>query len=108
MNELMIALQITALGMGLVFGAIVLLWLMMIALVKFTAEPNSAADAPQAESSATEISPAAVAALAVAAALAEQAAAARALPEPPTALVSAWQLAMRMRQSSEKGSFRRH
>ena len=30
------------------------------------------------------------------------------LPEPPTAIVSAWQLGMRTSQRSEKGNFRRH
>jgi len=109
MNDFTLALQITALGMGLVFGAIILLWLMMIALVKLTAERKHAANFPQADSAPAEISPAAIAALTVSVALAEQEnASAPVLPEPPTALVSAWQLAMRMRQSSEKGNFRRH
>ena len=49
------------------------------------------------------------AALAVAIALAEQGqSSAHPLPDPPTAIVSAWQLGMRTSQRSEKGNFRRH
>jgi Na+-transporting methylmalonyl-CoA/oxaloacetate decarboxylase gamma subunit len=112
MSDLTLSLQITALGMGLVFGAILLLWLMMVLLTRFTADKT---DEPAASDS---LEPASVsengfklqaAALAVAIALAEQGqSSAHPLTEPPTAIVSAWQLGMRTRQSSEKGNFRRH
>jgi Na+-transporting methylmalonyl-CoA/oxaloacetate decarboxylase gamma subunit len=110
MSDLVISLQITALGMGLVFGAILLLWLMMTLLTAFTAEKEEAA------SSLPEPAPVSetgfklqAAAIAVAIALAEQElSSAHPLAEPPTAIVSAWQLGMRTRQSSEKGNFRRH
>ncbi len=121
MNDALIqSLQITALGMGLVFGAILLLWLMMILLTRFTAEKESAtetdstaqadaSDSPAPAPVSTSSFKAQAAALAVALALAEQElSSAHPLLEPPTAIVSAWQLGMRTSQRSEKGNFRRH
>ncbi len=35
-QNLLLALQITAIGMGLVFGSIILFWLLMAALVRLT------------------------------------------------------------------------
>jgi Na+-transporting methylmalonyl-CoA/oxaloacetate decarboxylase gamma subunit len=103
MNDFTLSLQITALGMGLVFGAIILLWVLMILLTKFTADKDSAPDSPQAESPAPDSDLAQIAAIAVAAALAEQQlSSARPLQTPPTALVSAWQLGMRTRQMSTR------
>jgi Na+-transporting methylmalonyl-CoA/oxaloacetate decarboxylase gamma subunit len=109
MNDLSTSLWITALGMGLVFGAILVLWLMMVLLTSLTADKEPA--------SSPTIEPAPVieadfkaqaAAIAVAMALAEQqTSAARALPEPPTVIVSAWQLGMRSRLLAEKGHTRR-
>jgi Na+-transporting methylmalonyl-CoA/oxaloacetate decarboxylase gamma subunit len=116
MNDISTALWITALGMGLVFGAIIVLWLMMVLLTAVlkdkTPAPESALEAAPAatitslpESSAK----AQAAAMAVAMALAEQEiCSARALAEPPTAIVSAWQLGMRTRLLAEKGHTRRH
>jgi Na+-transporting methylmalonyl-CoA/oxaloacetate decarboxylase gamma subunit len=111
MNDMLIALQITALGMGLVFGAILVLWGMMNLLTSLTAEkatssaeqasaPDSAGAAAAMESEAK----ARAAAVAVAIALAEgQAQLVLALPDPPTTVVSAWQLGMRTRQMYQKG-----
>ena len=112
MTDCLLSLQITALGMGLVFGAILLLWLMMILLTYFTAEKI---DAPKPASDLTKPAPvsetgfkARAAAIAVAVALAEQGqSTAHPRPEPPTAIVSAWQLGMRTSQRSQKGNFRR-
>ncbi len=101
-----IAAQITILGMGLVFGAIILLWWMMAALTALTAEkaqtPLEPEPAPAADAdSALKMRAAAVA---VALALAEQGSSnIHPLPEPPTSIVSAWQLGMRTRQMYEKG-----
>jgi sodium pump decarboxylase gamma subunit len=114
MNNFLLSLQITALGMGLVFGVIILLWLMMTLLTFFTAEKkkriegSSVSDSPQLDS-VTQANPKErAAALAVALALAEQGqSAARPLPEPPTAIVSAWQLGMRTSQRTQKGNIRR-
>ncbi len=110
MNNLLIqALQITALGMGLVFGAILLLWLMMVLLTFFTAEKeNASLPAPKPAPVSETGFKAQAAAIAVAIALAEQGqSTAHPLTEPPTAIVSAWQLGMRTRRMSEKGNSRR-
>jgi Na+-transporting methylmalonyl-CoA/oxaloacetate decarboxylase gamma subunit len=109
MNNMLIALQVTALGMGLVFGAIVLLWWLMNLLTWITAdkEPASASDelASVTEPAVLEDGfKARAAAVAIAIALAEQqAAAAHSFAEPPTTIVSAWQLGMRIRQMYQKG-----
>jgi Na+-transporting methylmalonyl-CoA/oxaloacetate decarboxylase gamma subunit len=115
MTDLILSLQITALGMGLVFGAILLLWLMMVLLTRFTAEKESSLDEiPASNSPGPDPVPdkgfkLQAAAIAVALALAEQGlSSAHPLPQPPTAIVSAWQLGMRTSQRSEKGNFRRH
>ncbi len=117
MTNLLLSLQITALGMGLVFGAILLLWLMMVLLTRFTAdkeEPvlrqaqDNASDSPELAPVSETGFKAQAAAIAVAIALAEQGqSTAHPLPEPPTAIVSAWQLGMRTSQRSQKGNFRR-
>lgn len=104
MNNIVLALEITALGMGLVFAAIILLWGMMALLTRVTAEkeftPNAAKPVPIAD---TAIQ-ARAAAVAVAIAVAEgQTSHARVLETPPTAIVSAWQLGMRTRQLTRKG-----
>ncbi len=114
MTDLLLSLQITALGMGLVFGAIILLWVMMILLTSFTADKKTQSDeAPASDSpepdSVSEIGyKLQAAAIAVAVALAEQGqSTARPLTAPPTAIVSAWQLGMRTGQRAQKGNFRR-
>lgn len=114
MNNLILSLQITALGMGLVFGAILLLWLMMVILTALTADKESPEDEVPASDSAAAVPVSETgyklqaAAIAVAVALAEQElSSAHPLPEPPTAIVSAWQLGMRTSQRSQKGNFRR-
>jgi Na+-transporting methylmalonyl-CoA/oxaloacetate decarboxylase gamma subunit len=111
MTDFLLSLQITALGMGLVFGAILLLWLMMVLLTLFTAEKSAktASDSRQIDPVSASDFKAQVAVVAVAIALAEQGqSTAHPLAEPPTAIVSAWQLGMRTRQMSEKGNSRRH
>ena len=73
MTNFLLSLQITALGMGLVFGAILLLWLMMILLTFFTAEKETGS-LPKPESAPVSETgfKAQAAAIAVAIALAEQ------------------------------------
>jgi Na+-transporting methylmalonyl-CoA/oxaloacetate decarboxylase gamma subunit len=110
MNNMLLALEITGLGMGLVFAAIILLWWMMSLLTAITAdrEPSQpSAAAKPAPATDYEVK-AQAAAIAVAIALAEQrVSVARPLPEPPTTIVSAWQLGMRTRQLQQKGPIRR-
>lgn len=108
MSNLGIALEISALGMGLVFAALILLWGMMNLLTAFTAEkqPPGAdiADAcvsPTDDQATEEAIRAQAVAVAVAMALVEQQASL--LNAPPTANVSAWQLGMRSRQMYQKG-----
>jgi Na+-transporting methylmalonyl-CoA/oxaloacetate decarboxylase gamma subunit len=108
MTDFLLSLQITALGMGLVFGAILLLWLMMVLLTLFTAEKEPASGAPEPAPVSKTGFKAQAAAIAVAIALAEQGqSTAHPLTEPPTTIVSAWQLGMRTRQMSEKGNSRK-
>jgi|SRR5215216_1833962 len=102
------SLQITGLGMGLVFAAILLLWWMMNLLTFITADkefaPEPPAETPPAVGIDDELK-AQAAVIAVAIALAEQQACAPwVLTEPPPAIVSAWQLGMRTRQMYQKGS----
>jgi Na+-transporting methylmalonyl-CoA/oxaloacetate decarboxylase gamma subunit len=107
MNDMGIALQITALGMGLVFGAIIVLWGMMNLLTTITAdkEPTDSSSELLPASTRDDDLRAQAAAVAVAMALAEgQVSNARPLTEPPTTIVSAWQLGMRTRQMYQKGS----
>lgn len=114
MNNMLLALQITALGMGLVFAAIILLWWMMNLLTSIAAEKASSpqkvtvSGAAESDSVMDGDFKAQAAAIAVAIALAEQhisieMSSAHAHSEPPTAIVSAWQLGMRTRQMYQKG-----
>ena len=96
------ALWITILGMGLTFAAIVLLWIMMWAMTAIPFKEDGDAHTLAPENKADDAARAA--AVAVAVALAEQnQSVARPLREPPTPLVSAWQIGMRTRQMYEKG-----
>lgn len=103
MSDFTLSLQITALGMGLVFGAILILWLTMVILTALT--KDTASDSADVDSSTQADSKLQVALLAVAMALEEQnTSSAHPLEQPPTAIVSAWQLGMRTRQMAEKGN----
>jgi Na+-transporting methylmalonyl-CoA/oxaloacetate decarboxylase gamma subunit len=115
MSGISIALQITVLGMGLVFAAIILLWGMMALLTYLAAEKEvevSASVTPSPSLRSASQPPAGrgekraqAAAIAVAMALAEeQDAQAHLLSMPSTAIVSAWQLGMRTRQMYQKGT----
>lgn len=99
--EISIALQITLIGMGLVFGAILLLWLVMSLLMRFTAKcPNDTQSTLAREVELRERA----AAVAVSLALAQQAMdEPHEFPLPPTATVSAWQSVMRTRMLNKKG-----
>ena len=97
------SLQITALGMGLVFAALILLWGVMSLLTAITADRHRGASTGPDSIIDSDLRVQA-AAIAVAIALAEQeTSAAHPLPDPPTAFVSAWQLGMRTRQMYQKG-----
>jgi Na+-transporting methylmalonyl-CoA/oxaloacetate decarboxylase gamma subunit len=123
MSDLLLSLQITVLSMGLVFGVILLIWLMMVLLTHFTADKKTSTEFSEGSESpkrmisnptmssgvSQEDNKYKAAALAVAIALETQEhSTAHPLLEPPTAIVSAWQLGMRTSQRSEKGNFRKH
>jgi Na+-transporting methylmalonyl-CoA/oxaloacetate decarboxylase gamma subunit len=102
-NLLILSLTITLIGMGLVFGAIVLLWGLMSLMTRLLTEREASPGVPD-ESRGQK---ARAAAAAVAVALAEQAQSRIGhFPMPNTALVSAWQLGMRTRQMYQKGSLK--
>jgi len=101
LENLTLSLSITAIGMGLVFGAIVLLWGLLFLLTRFLAERETDLEV---RDEARE-QRARAAAVAVAIALAEQAQSRVGhFPMPNTALISAWQLGMRTRQMYQKGN----
>jgi sodium pump decarboxylase gamma subunit len=103
------ALLITVIGMGLVFAAILFLWGLMAALVKIAGKwsKEESAESP-AESDASKNRKRLAAAIAVSVALAHQADLNEPhdFPLPPTALVSAWQAVMRTKMHSKRGIIR--
>jgi Na+-transporting methylmalonyl-CoA/oxaloacetate decarboxylase gamma subunit len=104
MSDISLSLQITAIGMGIVFGAILILWLTMIFLTALTADTEASSDSPKADSVQETDLLSQAAAVGVAMAIAEQQlSSAHPLNDPPTAIVSAWQLGMRTRQMTQKG-----
>jgi Na+-transporting methylmalonyl-CoA/oxaloacetate decarboxylase gamma subunit len=109
---LIITLQITVLGMGLVFGAIMLLWGVIALLMRVTSErgrpdlqtedlyPNTFEKIEERDQKRR----AALAAVAVALVIDREAP--HVFPLPQTALVSAWQAVMRASNIRNRGSAR--
>ena len=97
-NDLSIALLITLIGMGLVFGVIVLFWLFMSGLVRVAIprERPVIADEEKAAEGQGLRQKAAIAAVSVALAIDSQETP-KAYPLPPTVLVNTWQAVMRAR-----------
>lgn len=103
LQQIVIALQITAIGMGLVFGAILLLWGVMGLLVRFARDPVQ----PEKELQEAEAIKMQAAIAAVSVAMAEhQSMEPHEFPLPPTALVSAWQAVTRTRVFNKRGPVR--
>ena len=102
------ALQISVVGMGLVFGSIFLLWLLMSVLVWATAERQTEeTQMIQPDQEVEQENRRQAAATAVALALALEAEARPHVPPmPPTAIVSAWQAVMRSNILDKRGSVR--
>lgn len=104
------ALQITVIGMSLVFLAILMLWGLMSLLMRLMAEQESAEDVPLPAAAVNDVDAseallrqqAAAAAVAVALALEEEAPHGIFTPTQPT-LVSAWQAVMRANLLNQKG-----
>jgi Na+-transporting methylmalonyl-CoA/oxaloacetate decarboxylase gamma subunit len=105
-NQFFNALLITAIGMGLVFSAILLLWGMMALLVRLVKDPILQKTGPDEQPADQDLERQAAAA-AVATALAEEASfEPHEFPLPPTALVSAWQAVMRSKILNKRGPSR--
>jgi Na+-transporting methylmalonyl-CoA/oxaloacetate decarboxylase gamma subunit len=104
-DQILLALQITVIGMGLVFGAILLLWLIMAALVRLLEDrPRTEPADLKADLRAARERAAAVA---VAIALAQDASLEpHEFPLPPTAIVSAWQAVRRSINLNKRGTLR--
>lgn len=111
-SDLILSVQITLLGMGLVFGAIILLWGAMSVLTTLAAdkqppeeEPDGASRAPAAAPPPQADAKLQAALIAAALALAEEK---QTRTQPPVVSVSAWQLQTRARQMTEKRHHKRH
>jgi Na+-transporting methylmalonyl-CoA/oxaloacetate decarboxylase gamma subunit len=112
-SDLILTLQITFVGMGLVFGAIVLLWVVIAMLMRIAAGRSLPAEPMQdrPDYAAIEIEEereqkrkAAIVAVAIALGIDKQAP--HEFPLPPTAIVSAWQAVMRANNIRRRGSAR--
>jgi len=104
----LIALQITAIGMGLVFASIILLWIMMAILVRLTAEKEVIVTEVKEDNKQIEMDKKKKAAIAaVVVALAREAETElHEFPLPPTAIVSAWQAVNRSDILKKRGRVR--
>jgi len=110
MENLTTALELTIIGMSLVFGSIVFLWIVMVVLVRLTnfsgtkvvesGQPGTAPD-PSYEIKRR----AAIAAVSVAMSLANENEI-HEFPLPATAIVSAWQAVMRANHLNKRGPMR--
>ena len=102
LDNIFSALEITLIGMGLVFAAIILLWGVMVVLIRIGEEQGTPSKQSPSQDEKTNQSPTPImtrkrraAAVAVAYALAHNRYAPREFPLPPTAIVSAWQAVAR-------------
>lgn len=114
-ENLVTALEITVIGMGLVFGAIFLLWGVMALLVRLTQDATPGAEDVEPVSlletgataamtaDAIEREKRAVAIAVSVALMRHQQAQPHEFPVPPTPIVSAWQAVMRGRLLQQKG-----
>lgn len=105
-----ISLQIMAIGMGLVFAAILVLWAVMALIVRFTGSSEEADDELIIISSPEKIEAkdtpemAAAATIAVLYGIQRDKTLPHPYPLPPTPLVSAWQAVLRSRIITKRGS----
>ena len=104
MSQLNLAIQITLIGMGLVFGVIMLLWGLISILVRLT-QKQTRKDIPLSQAETERKKKAAIAAIAIALA-GELDTQPHVFPLPSTAIVSAWQAVMRGKMLNKRGSMR--
>lgn len=107
-ENLILALEITLIGMGLVFGAILLLWGLISALVRLMALWIQSEARPEATLVTERLlkQRAAAAAVSIALALQSDQAQPHEFPLPPTAQVSPWQAVMRSNILNKQGKRR--
>jgi len=106
-ENLSIAVQISLIGMVLVFGAIILLWILMGLIVKLTTEKEKPPDILSTSVIEHKKLCAKAACAAVAIAIArEDESLPHEFPLPATALVSAWQAVMRTDMLKKRGRTR--
>ncbi len=103
-DNLSISLLITLIGMGLVFMALILIWGVMAALVSLARETETVTVPEMLEIERKKR--AAAAAVAVALATRFDINTPHEFPEPPTAIVSAWQAVMRSNILNKRGRTR--
>jgi hypothetical protein len=112
-SELILTLQITLVGMGLVFGAIILLWGVIALLMRISSGRSLPVSPLKLRQNYDDLEltkekerkqRAAIAAVAVALAMDKQFP--HEFPLPPTAIVSAWQAVMRANNIRKRGSVR--
>jgi len=104
-QQLFLVLQITVIGMGLVFAALLLLQVFMSLLVRFTSENQ--ANNEQTDAAEDKDLKQRAAVIAVSIALEEeQENKPKEFPLPPTALVSAWQVVRRANILNKRGPTR--
>jgi hypothetical protein len=101
-ENLTIALWITLVGMGLVFGAIVLFWATMTLLARLMASRPAVEQAEEDEMTQDRRRRAALAAVSVALALAAEAGP-KPFPLPPPVVVNTWQSVNRARLHGQRG-----
>ncbi len=108
-SALIDALQITIIGMGLVFAAILLLWGMMAILVRLAADTSQTVSGSKNDHQVIEDQMelarkrrAALAAVAIAYAQLQAGAELHEFPLPPTPIVSAWQAILRTRMIDKR------
>ncbi len=103
-QNLSAALQITVIGMSLVFMAIILLWGFMALLVRLVRSPSDSKSILSAEELERKRRAAAVAVTLALSQEEEVSFEPQEFPLPPTALVSAWQAVMRTSMLGKRGS----
>jgi hypothetical protein len=106
LQQLSLPLQITLVGMGLVFASILLLWGLMAALVRILPEKEGPVTATDELELKQRAAAAAVSAALADAAQEQESAPVHEFPLPPTAQVSAWQTVMRTKMLNKRGSVR--
>lgn len=104
LDSLTLALQITVVGMSLVFGAIILLWGVMALLMRLTARLSD--EEASAEVVELELKQKAAVAAVMVALEREAEYEPHEFPLPPAAIVSAWQAVMRTKMLNKRGPVR--